>query len=152
MTHQFAEPGLCWTSGAARELEDQLPYCGHDGAWQRHHHPSEARQLWFPAERGSREEILHSLQTVWGTVEQAGTSNVHPPSAAFSDCGCYFCCFYMYKLYKLGWLLLLLLPSQLILVFYIVSISLSLSLSLSLYIYIYIYIYMCVCVCVCVLC
>lgn len=60
----YTESWLRWTSGAARESEDQLPYSGHDGPRQSHHHPRQACQLWFHAEHNSGQEILHPLQTV----------------------------------------------------------------------------------------
>ena len=38
----FIEPGLRRSSGATREPQDSVPYCGHDGAGQTDHHEGEA--------------------------------------------------------------------------------------------------------------
>ena len=60
----IVEPRLCWSSGVARELEDQLPYSSYDGARQGYHHQGQAVWMWFPAERRPLQEILHPLQAV----------------------------------------------------------------------------------------
>src|SRR6218665_2650942 len=58
------ESRIRWSSRVARELEDQFPNSGNDGSGSCDHYPSEAGELWFPAEHSPCKEILHSLQTL----------------------------------------------------------------------------------------
>lgn len=67
-----SESGLPWSSGFAREPQDSVPQCGHDGTRPANHHKGEAGLMWLSWEHYIGPQILHFVQAVWGAVNETG--------------------------------------------------------------------------------
>lgn len=65
------EPRICWQKGTSGELENSIQNSGDDGARQADYYSREARVLRFSREHHAGEKILHAVQALRGTADEA---------------------------------------------------------------------------------